>query len=217
MTSIAYEPFPTVPLKDFHDELKFEFAKFKLPTQLFDHYLLKTAADMAEKAPIVRIKYVIELEDGVTRYDLPVPDYLRLWAILGVLTSDGCRIGTPKRFFDRPTCGNCYSQDGVWYDEQEQVLHIERRCFADKARVTMACAPKRDACVLPAVYKTKYFSTLIMGTRAHIMLITGREWTNMRVGAELMNEYNRMIHEDGVVAHIGLMRGSVRMNFGRVM
>lgn len=220
MARIVYEKFQTVPVSDFYDELKFEFQTKQhqqLPEQLFAHYLIKTAVDMAEKGNILRRRVDIELEPCVTTYSLASPDNLRLWAILGVRLHEHCGERLPPRYFDAPVGSHC-SRRGVWYDEFEQELHIETSCnSADSAIVTVAVVPERDVCELPAIYKTRYYSLLLMGTRANIMLITGRDWTNLRLGAELYNEYNKMLRDVAVTAHTSLIRGSVKMNFGKVM
>lgn len=207
---VVYEPFPTVPLSDFYDELRFEF-KDLMPQQL-DHYLLKTAVDMAERGNLIRRRVNIELEPGVTRYALNSPDGLRVWAILGA--RHGCCHGRMRRVFSPPEDACCFT--GLWYDPQEATLHIQD-CSDGIVYVTVAVVPERDACELPKVYKTDHYNTLIMGTRAHIMLITGQKWTNMRVGAELLNEYRRMIADDSIIVSAKRQRGTVKMQFGRVM
>ncbi|MBD5584547.1 MAG: hypothetical protein HDQ88_05650 [Clostridia bacterium] len=211
---VVYEPFPTVPLSEFHDELRFEWPE--LPAPLFDHYLLKTAVDMAEKGALVRRWVAIELEPGVTRYLMQSPDGMRLWQILGVRQSDcsfECSHEVRRSFVPPETC--CVN-DVAWFSPEDNVLHYSG-CAGGTLYVSLSVVPERDACVLPRVYKDRYYSTLVMGARAHIMLITGQKWTNMRVGAELLNEYNRMLREDAVEVLTKGQRGKLKMQFGRVM
>lgn len=210
---IVYEPFKALPLSDFREELEFEFSN--LPWQLFDHYLRRTAIDMAERAPVVRRRVYLDLIPNVTRYALSSPDGLPWIAILGAKFVDCCSGGDARRFFDSPDTG-CCSPDGLWWDEQEQELHVHR-CGGQALRVTMSVRPADDACELPEVYKSRLYSALVMGTRARIMLISGQPWTNLRLGAELLNEYRKLTAEQGVDASLNRQRGTIKMQFGRVM
>lgn len=207
---VVYEPFPTVPLNEFHPELRFEFKD--IAPQMLDHYLLKTAVEMAERGNLVQRRVRIELDPGVTRYALHSPDGMRVYAILGA--RGGCCSGKTRRMFTPPEGSCCF--EGVWYDPQEDVLHIQD-CANGEMFVTIAVVPERDACELPKIFKTRYYSTLIMGTRANIMLITGQKWTNMRVGAELFNEYRRMLADDSIDVAAKSQRGVIKTQFGRVM
>ena len=55
------------------------------------------------------------------------------------------------------------------------------------------------------------------GTKAAILMITGRPWTNVQVGAALRNEYLRVVSADAVDTMSHRMRGGVKMQFGKVL
>lgn len=214
--NVVYEPFPTVPLDKFYPELRFEFKD--LPPQLFAYYIQRTAVDMAEKANLLRRWVRIELEPGVSRYALIPPDGLTLWAIMGVFhsTSCGCGVHRTPRFYGPPE-GACPIHDSVWWEPQEQVLNYTGCHCGGCLYVNMSVVPDRDACELPKIYMDRFFTTLLMGTRAKILLITNREWTNLKVGAELNQEYERMLTQDAIRVAEKQQRGAIKMQFGRVM
>lgn len=214
---VIYEPYPTMPLAKFRSELRFEYPD--LPEQLFDYYLVRTAVDMAERGNLLRRRVAIELEPGVTRYALHSPDDLLFYAILGVRISPcgGCGSREMRRSFTPPEDAYCCSgREDVWWDSQEQVLHIEV-CGGGTVYVTMAVVPSRAACELPAVYYERFLEALMLGTRSGIMLITGRPWTNLRLGGQLRTEYLEMVKQLSVDAATHQQRGMIRMSFGRAL
>lgn len=214
--NVVYEPFPTVPLDEFYPELRFEFKD--LPPQLFAYYVQRVAVDMAEKGNLVRRWVRIELEPCVTRYALLSPDGLTLWAIMGIFHTRHCECGVKhtQRFYGPPS-NACCLPDAAWWDPYEQVLHYTGSCFTGCVYVNMAVVPPRDACELPKIYKDRFFTTLLMGVRAKILLITNREWTNLKVGAALQQEYEQMLARDAVRVAQRQQRGQVKIQFGKVM
>lgn len=210
---IVYESFKTLPLSKFREELEFEFPD--LPYQLFDYYIRKTAIDMAEQYSVVHRRVYLDLEPNVTRYALRSPDGLPMVAILGARFVGCCTGSDVRRFFDAPATG-CCAPSGLWWDEQEQELHV-RECGQSALRVTMSVKPDMDSCELPAVFRDRLYPVLIMGARASIMLISGQAWTNLRLGAELLNEYRRMMRGETVEVNLARQHGSIKMQFGKVM
>lgn len=217
---VIYEPFRMIPLTELHEELRFEYPD--LPAPLFDYYLTRTAVDMAERGNLIRRRAAIELEPGVTRYALASPDGLKLWAILSIWYARcGLRCGVrgerrslvpPK---DAVVCG-CDDRSVAWWDEQERELNVNG-CRQGALYVNMAVTPDRQACELPAIYRDEYLETLLMGTRSAIMLITGRPWTNLRLGGQLRVEYQNMIRELSANTMLGRQRGAIRIDFGRAL
>lgn len=220
---VIYEPFPMIPLTELHEELRFEYPD--LPAQLFDYYLTRTAVDMAERGNLIRRRVAIELEPGVTRYALRSPDGLRLWAILGIWHSNcgslDCDAREVRRSFSPPHdaiwCGCGDKRHLVWWDVQEQTLHVNMGCHGGVIYVTIAVVPDRKTCELPKVYQEEYLEALLMGTRSAIMLITGRPWTNLRLGGQLRNEYLGMVQHLAGDALLKQQRGVIKMNFGRAL
>lgn len=219
---VIYEPFPMIPLTELHEELRFEYPD--LPAELFDYYLTRTAVDMAERGNLIKRRVAIELEPGVSRYALRSPDDLKLWAIMGIWHSacgnPDCGVSEVRRSFRPPSgaiwCGCGENRRLVWWDVQEQVLHVNM-CCGGMLYVSIAVVPDRKACELPKVYQEEYLETLLMGTRSAIMLITGRPWTNLRLGGQLRNEYLNMIKSLSIDSLTRQQRGTIRMNFGRAL
>lgn len=217
-TLVVYEPFPAVSLQSFYPELRFEFKD--LPMELYVYYIRRVAVDMAEKGNLLRRWVRIQLQPCVTRYALRSPDGLRMWAIMGVFRSPGgidCNVYPSRRSWGPPDGACCCEKNLAWWDDYDQVLHYTGDCRCGALFVNMAVVPERDACELPKIYFDRFHSTLLMGVRAHIMLITGRPWTNLRVGGELMREYERMLSQDAITVAERQQRGSIKMQFGRVM
>lgn len=211
---VTYEPYPMIPLKDLHEELRFEYPD--LPAPLFDYYIMRTAVDMAERGNLLKREVNIELEPNVTRYSLRSPDGLKLWSIMGARIDDCCGTSKVRRFFNKPGNLCCGFGKDLWWDETEQTLHVET-CGGGRLCVFIAVVPDRDGCELPRVYKEKYFEALMMGTRASIMLITARPWTNLRLGGQMRAEYINMVAALAVENLTNRQRGAVKINFGRAL
>lgn len=219
---VIYEPFPTIPLTELHEELRFEYPD--LPAQLFDYYLTRTAVDMAERGNLIRRRVVVELEPGVSRYALRSPDDLKLWAILGIWRSEcgdpDCGLSEVRRSFLPPAnaawCGCGDNHNTVWWDVQEKTLHVNM-CRGGMLYVSIAVVPDRKACELPKVFQEEYLEALLLGTRSAIMLITGRPWTNLRLGGQLRSEYLNMIKDLSINNLTKQQRGAIRMSFGRAL
>lgn len=221
---VIYEPYPTIPLKDLHDELRFEYPD--LPSQLFDYYILRTAVDMAERGNLLRRRIALELEPRVTRYALRSPDDLKIWAILGVWHSGSgsldCGVSYLSRALQPPpdACwwGNSQAnRSKVWWDSLEQVLHVSMCGCSGILYITLAVVPDRKACELPQIYREEYLEALMLGTRSAIMLITGRPWTNLRLGGQLRTEYIEAVKALSVNNMTQQQRGAMRINFGRAL
>lgn len=215
---VVYEPFPTTPLSEFHAELRFEWKD--LPAELFDYYLLRTAIEMCRKAPLVTRTVRIKLQPGVTRYAVKSPDGMEMTALTGVSQhptgSDSC-LHDVRRTLVAGEDWPRLRRDKVWYDPDEQVLHA---CMCDcggELRVSMGVVPGRNSCALPSQFEHELFPALIMGTRASIMLITGRPWTNLKVGSELYAEFRRMMGKLAQDAALCGQRGIVKIGFGRAL
>lgn len=215
---ILEDPHKTVPLDKFHEELWFEFQN--CPTQLFDYYLLRTAREMASKGPLVRRKLKVQLRPLVTRYHVDVPDDLDLNGILDIRHVETgnieCGSKKVKRFLNPPEHLDCFTH-GAWYEPKEHVLTIHLPNCGGYCLVVMSALPSRTACALPVEFYDTYLTALLMGTKAQILLITGRPWTNLRLGGELYATYREAIAEYGVKELRNKQHGIVRMRSGPVM
>lgn len=217
MSDVVYEPFKTVPLAVLRDELVFEFPE--LPTQLLDHFILKTARIMARKGKLVRRNAIINARHCVTRYLLESPDGMEICGVMSIRNEPICGrydYEVPTRFVAPAGVRDC-GREIAWYDDAERTLHIHPQYTHSRYHVTMAVAPARDACELPEVYLTDYIDTLTAGVKGHIMLISNRPWTNIQLGQAHYQDFMERIGEDAIDASTHKMRGAVKMNFGRVL
>lgn len=214
---VVFERFKSRPISDFHDELRFEFPN--LPSQLFDYYLVKSAITMAKTGNLIRRRAIIHAESGVTRYRLESPDGMDICGIMGIhhMPDCGCHRTEVTRTFAPPVGAMSCKRDVAWYDDTEDVLYVEPSFCYGKLYVELSVSPSAGACELPEAYFTEHLDTLIMGTKGAIMLITGRPWTNLRVGQAYQNEFLQRITQENVRVMTHKQRGSVKMTFGRVM
>lgn len=216
--TIQLDRYKTVPLDKFHSELLFEFQN--LPTQLFDYYLLRAAREMAESAPLVRRKLKIDIQPRVTRYYVDVPDGLELNGLLDVrhVETGNIECGSRKvpRYWNAPEHLGCFTY-GAWFDPHENELTLHLPNCGGYCLVAMSALPSRDACELPSEFYDSYLTTLLMGAKAQILMITGRPWTNVRVGGEMYNEFKRLVADLGVDELRNKQNGVVRMRAGKVM
>lgn len=216
-TEVVFEAFRNRPVSDFYEELRFEFQN--LPDQLFHYYLVKTARQMANDGGLIRRRAVIHTQHCVTRYRLESPDGMEIGGILSIhsLPCGACTGHQVIRSFTPPDHACCCGREIAWYDDLEKVLHIHDPYTFGKYFVSMYVLPQRDACELPTEFYDDYLETLLLGTKAHILLIQGRPWTNMQLGQGFYNEFLSRVKSDGLEVATHKMRGGVKMNFGRAL
>lgn len=214
---IIFEQYKQRPLTDFHAELRFEFPN--IPTQLFDYYLVKAAIRMAKSGNIIRRRAVLDAQHGVTRYRLQAPDGLTVHSLLGVRSAPDCGCGSRHvtRAFDPPEGACACGHDVAWLDYANKELHVLPPFCHGRYYLLMAVTPDRGACSLPEEYYNEYMDALLMGTKSGILLITGRPWTNLQLGNAYETEFLSMTSVAAIDTATQGQRGSVKMNFGRVM
>lgn len=215
METVLFEPNKTVPLSKFLPELRFEFKD--LPDELFYFALLRSARAMAQEGHLIRRRAVINTQHCVTRYALHSPDELEINAILGIRVSSCCYDGAVKRSFDPPDDSCCVHADTTWFDDIEQVLHIEKPLHHATYYVTLSVMPTLDACALPAVFYNEYIETLMLGAKSRILRIDNKPWTNLQLAALYDKNFvdNIPLHAMEVATH--KQRGFVKMKFGKVL
>lgn len=205
---VQLERFRMVPLEKFREELRFEFPN--LPNQLFDYYILKTATTMAKKGRLIRRRIVIDVECGVGNYELKAPDGLDIYGIMSAKTND-CIVQDIQKTFT----GHDEGRPIVWYDDIEDEINFAN--VTGPVELIVSVGPSREACELPCEFYDLYLDTLVTGVRAAIMMITGRPWSNLKVGAALDQEFRNMLSTDTIEAATHKMRGGIKMNFGRTL
>lgn len=215
METVLFEPFRTVPLNKFLPELRFEFKD--LPDELFYFALLRVARVMAQEGNLIRRRVMIEAQPGVTRYALRSPDGLDVNAILDIRVAHCCETHGVRRSFIPPDEACCVAQDVAWYDDIEEVLHIEKPLCNATYYVLLSVAPAYDACELPAVFYDDYIDTLMLGAKSRILCIDNKPWTNL----QLSSLYDRLFTENIPLLAMELathkQRGAVKMKFGKVL
>lgn len=213
---IIYEPFRSLPLSKFRDELLFEYPD--LPTQLFDYYLLRAARTMATEGHLIRRHAFLEANFGVNRYRLSSPDGMEICGILGIRHNPTCScISTEiRRSYVEPEGFFACHREIAWHDDENEI-HLHPQYCHGTYHITLAVAPDMDACELPDKFYTNFLSTLNMGTKALLLLISGKPWTNLSLGQVYYNEFMNRIRRDTIETSTHKMRGAVKMGFGRVM
>lgn len=216
-TEVVFEAFKSKPVNSFFEELRFEFPN--LPEPLFQYYLVKTARHLASEGALIRRRAVIHADQCVTRYRLESPDGAEINSILAMyaVPCGACCGHQVIRSFTPPEGACCCGREIAWYDDIERVLHIHSPYTFGKYFVSLSVIPSRNACELPAELYDDYLETLLLGTKANILLIQGRPWTNLQLGQGFYNEYLSRINSDGLEVATHKMRGGIKMNFGRVM
>lgn len=204
---VQYERFQMLPLSEFHDELRFEYPN--LPSQLFDYYLIKTAIKMARDGNILRRRVKIDVQPGVPNYSIDLPEGLSL---IGILDATHGHCERPAK---RGTMPHMCGRENIWFDDIENEINFDN--ISGQMFVLVSVAPTQDTCELPSEYKEKYLDTLVTGTRAAIMMITGRPWSNLQLGAALEQRFKQMVSNDAVELMTHKQRGGIHMNFGRVL
>ena len=213
--TVVFEPFRTVPLDKFLPELQFEFEK--LPDALFKWALIRAARDMAKTGNLIRRRAVIRTQCGVTRYALRSPDGLEVCGILGIRGIACCDEHVVVRSFDPPTGARVCGRERAWYDEQDGVLHFHSPYFPGEYYVTLAVCPADDACELPAILYDDHIDVLMAGARARILRMANKPWTNFQLADAYERHFHEGVADAAVETHTHLMRGGIRMNFGRAL
>lgn len=212
---VAYEQHHKIKLSEFYAELAFEFPN--LPSQLFEYYLLRTAREMAREGNLIRRVVIIQPEPCVTTYKLTSPDGMEVCSVLGIRHHHCCFDKEVQRSFVPPVDSVCCSRSQAWYDDADGVIHIPEQGCHGVYFIMVAVCPGKDDCELPDEYMDKFFNTLMMGVKGNIMLITGRPWTNLRVGAACKQEYNNMLQINSIDTATHGMRGMVKIGFPRAL
>ena len=213
---LIYEPYKKVPLSDFVNELRFEFPN--VPDDIFFHHIRKTANTAARQGSLIRRFALLHPESCVTRYRLESPDGEEICAILGIYEEDCCHgVRGVTRSYVPPEqgCLRACGRKVAWYDDVEEVLHIDPGHCGSQFRIALAVAPDMAACELPKSFFDRYFELLLTGAKSGIMLMSGRPWSNLRLGAEYYQMFKHMLRDAAVSVAKHKMQGAIKMNFGK--
>lgn len=213
--TVLFEPHKTRPLADFYPEMRFEFPD--LPDELFAFALIRAARALAKEGKVVRRRSIVHAYPGVTRYSLRSPDGLEVCAILSI-RQQSC-LGTryiPRRF-DPPATAGCCPSDLAWYDDIEQELRIDAAGCGHLFFLSLAVCPPDNACELPAILYDDYLDLLLLGAKGRILRMSHKPWTDLQLAQVYERSFNAGIQSAAVEVHTHLQRGSIKMNFGRIL
>lgn len=199
---------PRVSLKEFFPELRYEFQN--LPPEVYSYYLIQTAIDMAEKGNLLRYWEEIPLKKDVVRYSLTPPTDTKIWNVMGIFHSPRPDIPPPSDcpappvVFDPPDDeisdmlpnGAFFCHKNIaWYDPYTASLHYNTAHYksGDSLYVNASLTMPDTICSLPQLYKDRFHQILMIGTEARLKLILDRKWTNLEVGAKLMEQYRVLL------------------------
>ena len=216
--TILYDPYRSRPISDFCEELRFEFPK--LPEPLLHFYLAKAAREAARDGSLVRRRAFVQSLPGEEEYLLESPDGLEISGILRIAEIPGpcaCGARDVRRTFVFPEGCRFCGRRTAWYEPHDGTLHIDRACCGSAFLAELAVMPSRDACELPAVLYEDWLELIVMGARANVLLVPGRDWTSMPLGRAYMQEFKNRIRDAAVETAAHRMKGGARMDFGRVM
>ena len=214
--SILYDPYRSRPVSDFCEELRFEFPK--LPDPLFHFYTVKAAREASVRGNLVRRRAFIQSLPGEEEYLLESPDGLDVTGILRIAEFPhcSCHMDVRRTFTFPEGCRFC-GRRTAWYETHDRTLHIDRTCCGSDFLVELAVAPSREACELPAVLYDDWLELIVLGAKAGILMVPGRDWTSLPLGRAYMQEFLNRIRDAAVDTAVHRMKGGARMDFGRVM
>lgn len=212
-----YEPFKTVPLSKFHPELKFEFGD--LPEQLFDYALIRAARTLAKEGNVIRRRVIVQLYPNAETYKLRSPDGLEFCSILSVyFASSACCCDVElRRSFDPPRGSLLCARSFAWYDDIEEELHVTGCHKNDTLYVTMSVCPPDDTCEFPSILFDDYVDLLLLGAKARILRIDNKPWTNLQLATMYEKGFNDGIAAAAVDTFTKHQRGSIKVNWGKIL
>lgn len=207
-----WENLPRVKLNEFYPELRYEFRN--LPPQVYSYYLVQTAIDMAEKGNLLRYWEEIPLKKDIVRYSLTPPVDTLIWNVMGIFHSPRPDILRPSdcpappveqapfddEISDLLPNGTFFCHKNIaWYDPYTKALHYNaaQHMPGDSLYVNASLTMPTDICALPQLYKDRFREMLMLGTKARLKLILDKEWTNLEVGAKLMEQYRVLLTTEG--------------------
>ena len=206
----------TLPLISFTEELRFEFPD--LPQPLFDYYCVEVARIMASEGHLFKTVIEFHTKQNVTRYLLDTKDESEIIGIYRITSRD---VNTTDvyievdRTFTKPQ--RTVPTNLAWFDTEQSVLHVKTVYEHGVMNVYTYTSPVLGACSLPEVIRTKYWQTFMLGVKGKLLLITGRQWTNLQLGQAYYTEFKKQLAIDSITKSTNGMVGVAKINFGRAL
>ena len=206
----------TLPLTNFTEELRFEFPD--LPQPLFDYYCVEVARIMASEGHLFKTVIEFNTKQNVTRYLLDTKDESEIIGIYRITSRD---VNTTDvyievdRTFTKPQ--RVVPINLAWFDTVQSVLHVKTVYEHGVMNVYTYTSPVLGTCSLPEVIRTKYWQTFMLGVKGKLLLITGRQWTNLQLGQAYYTEFKKQLAIDSITKSTNGMVGVAKINFGRAL
>ena len=206
----------TLPLTNFTEELRFEFPDLQQP--LFDYYCVEVARIMASEGHLFKTVIEFNTKQNVTRYLLDTKDESEIIGIYRITSRD---VNTTDvyievdRTFTKPQ--RVVPINRAWFDTVQSVLHVKTVYEHGVMNVYTYTSPVLGTCSLPEVIRTKYWQTFMLGVKGKLLLITGRQWTNLQLGQAYYTEFKKQLAIDSITKSTNGMVGVAKINFGRAL
>jgi len=221
MSTIVFDPYKKVPIGTFLPKITYALSTEDggVDEDAVSSYAVDVMIDFASRTRIIRRDIRIKLQPCVSTYRVDPQDCVDIIALLRV-----CYPGHQVTVVPREKCGvGCAATCGpvtVSLDE-DNILHIsppppagDPDIFLD---LTVAVAPKRDACEVDEVLYTKYAPVIVAGTLAEMYKNGVSPWFNLNLAQVREIEYNRRISAVGVDRILGRATGPFKMRGTRII
>lgn len=215
MSNIVFDPYKKVPVGAFLPKIMYLLTSEEggPDDDAVASYIVDTVIDFANRTRILRRDIRIRLQPCVDTYRVDAQDCVEIVALLRA-----CHDGYPAVIVPREACGRgCSVSCGalaVSLDE-DGILHISpppapgaEPEFID---LTVAVAPKRDACEVDELVYTKYLQVIVSGTLAELYKNGSAPWFNLTLAQARETEYNRRLSAAGVDRILGRATGPFKM------
>ncbi len=211
-TTVVYESYPKIDIREFLPELTFEFSE--MPESGIPFFLLRAVQRMARTGNILRRTATIHAQNCVENYLIEPTDCMDIVAIMNIqMFSRGCCMGV-HRLTHEPQCTPCgiYS----WYEEPN-VIHISPARDCDVFKVTFSVAPTQDACEVDRKLYTNFYDTVIAGAKFYLYSMMDKPWSSVNRAQEYERRFLSGIRVAALETLTGGQRGGFRATRMRVL
>lgn len=175
------------------------------PVPLINDAIMVAVQTLCDEADLITDTVSFTSEIGTRKYTLTIPSGFKLSRVSSVRTTsypNGLDItsqteadqvvdnGTPRTYY----------VDGL-----NKVCLVNTPDVAETVNVTVVLKPELTATTLEDVFYDTHLDTIMAGTKARLMLMPGKPWTNFELGAA----YEIQFRKDCVDARINTMTGNV--------
>lgn len=186
---MSVELLPKTPLKDLTAELQFDMPD--LDHNAMPHYLRRSAIRMAQVGKLMWRTVEIRTYRCVDNYLVEPPDCVDIVSVLRVKNiCGGCCGEVIRKLSDMPQCFRCGTRS--WF-KSPNMIFFSPALSNNVFEVTVAVAPKSDACEIDTELATKYFDTLILGAKSYLYDLSDKPWSNRTKAQELKERFEKSL------------------------